>query len=54
MVQAKDIIDSLIPRDPWHHPSNTNRGGRISTVDLLIKVACFVKEEIMFSKVLDW
>jgi hypothetical protein len=25
---------------------NTNRGGRISIVDLLIKVACFVKKFI--------
>jgi hypothetical protein len=23
---------------------NTNRGGRLSTVDLLIKVACFAKK----------
>ncbi len=26
-------------------PGNTNYGGRLSTVDLLIKVACFVKKE---------
>ncbi len=26
-------------------PGNTDRGGRLSTVDLLIKVACFVKKE---------
>ncbi len=25
-------------------PGNTNIGGRLGTVDLLIKVACFVKE----------
>ncbi len=25
-------------------PGRSNRGGRISTVDLLIKVACFVKK----------
>jgi len=24
-------------------PGNTNRGGRLNTVDLLIKVACFVQ-----------
>jgi len=29
-------------------PGNTTGGGRLSTVDLLIKVACFVK--IIFSK----
>ncbi len=26
-------------------PGNTNGGGRLSTADLLIKVACFVKNE---------
>jgi hypothetical protein len=26
-------------------PGNTNYGGRLSTIDLLIKVACFVKKE---------
>ncbi len=25
-------------------PGNTNRRGRVGTVDLLIKVACFVKK----------
>ncbi len=30
-------------------PGNTNWGGRLSTVDLLIKVACFVKTFIIFS-----
>ena len=29
-------------------PGNTNRGGSLSTVDLLIKVACFVKTELYF------
>jgi hypothetical protein len=29
-------------------PGNTNWGGRLSTVDLLIKVACFVEMEIIF------
>jgi hypothetical protein len=29
-----------------HGPWNTNWGGRISTVDLLIKVACYVKHNI--------
>jgi hypothetical protein len=34
---------------------NTNGRGRLSTVDLLIKVACFVKKEIMLalSKAID-
>ncbi len=27
-------------------PGNTNSGGRLSTVDLLIEVACFVKKNI--------
>jgi len=27
---------------------NTNRGARLNTVDLLVKVACFVKENIFF------
>ncbi len=26
---------------------NSNRRGRLSTVDLLIKVACFVKQQVM-------
>jgi hypothetical protein len=29
----------------WPVPGNTNRGGRLGTVFLLIKVACFVKKE---------
>ncbi len=29
----------------WAKPGNTNGGGRLSTADLLIKVACFVKKE---------
>jgi hypothetical protein len=29
--------------------TDTNRVGRHSTVDLLIKVACFVKRKIIFS-----
>ncbi len=44
---------SLGPPDPLYQactglttgPLNTNRGGRLSTVELLIKVACFVKKE---------
>jgi hypothetical protein len=28
-----------------HQPGSTNRGERLSTVELLIKVACFVKKE---------
>jgi hypothetical protein len=32
-------------------PGNTNLRGRLCTVDLLIKVACFVKElVVMFSR----
>jgi len=34
-------------------PGKTNRRGRISTVDLLIKVACFVKEVIFNKKGVD-
>jgi hypothetical protein len=31
-------------------PGNTNRGGRLSTIDLLIEVACFVNiENIIFN-----
>ncbi len=26
------------------YPGNTNSGGRLSTIDLLIKVGCFVKK----------
>jgi hypothetical protein len=32
---------------------NANLGGRLSTVDPLIKVACFVKRGIIFS-ILKW
>jgi hypothetical protein len=32
-------------KSSYDQSGNTNRGGRLSTVDLLIKVACFVKKE---------
>jgi hypothetical protein len=34
----------LLTRDSWVRPGNTNCGGRLSTDDLLIKVACLVKK----------
>jgi hypothetical protein len=30
-------------------PGNTNSRGRLNTVDLLTRVACFVKKKIIFS-----
>jgi hypothetical protein len=30
-------------------PGNTKTRGRLSTIDLLIRVACFARKEIMFS-----
>jgi hypothetical protein len=35
--------------DSDKQPGKTNRRGRLSTIDLLIKVACVVKKQIMFT-----
>ncbi len=35
----------LVQSQKADKPGNTNRVGRLSTVDLLINVACFVKRE---------
>jgi hypothetical protein len=34
----------MIPEQEIPKPGNTNLGGKLSTVDLLIKVTCFVKK----------
>jgi hypothetical protein len=31
-------------REGWMQTGNTNLGGQLSTVDLFLKVACFVKK----------
>jgi hypothetical protein len=33
----------------WSLPGNTNLRGKLSTVDLLTKIACFVKKKIMLA-----
>jgi len=54
------LLQEKAPSLPWKYwtrvkAGNTNGRGRLSTVDLLIKVACFVKKEIMLalSKAID-
>jgi hypothetical protein len=44
-------LDKLIDGSsaPNKQAGNTNRSGRLSTVDLLINVACFVKNKIMLA-----
>ncbi len=47
-------ISLIYTMDPWTskmsmHGSDTNLRGRLSMVDLPIKVACFVEKLIMFS-----
>ncbi len=38
----------------WKKVGNTGRGGRFSTVDLLIKVPCLVKRENIFDIKRNW
>jgi hypothetical protein len=53
MLKSKSAPDSVI--DSFISAGNTNLRGRLSTVDLLIKVASFVKKQIIFtfSKIAD-
>jgi hypothetical protein len=46
VVAPMEGIQSLsIKENEWNNEAgNTNRKGMVSTVDLLIKVACFVKK----------
>jgi hypothetical protein len=48
------IVTITLPKVPRYvkslSPRNTYSRGRLSTVDLLIKVACFVKNKLMFAK----
>jgi hypothetical protein len=41
--------DDVIGQNPYGISGNPNCRGRLSMVDLLIRVACFVKNKIMFS-----
>ena len=43
-VLSRSKRTSLYPRQTILFPGKTNRRGRLSTVGLLIEVACFVKE----------
>ncbi len=38
------LLPGYLPPDVMPKPGNTNRGGRFSTVDLLIKVTSLVKK----------
>ncbi len=53
MLKSKSAPDSVI--DSFIRAGNINIRGRLSTVDLLIKVASFVKKQIIFtfSKIAD-
>ncbi len=44
IVGGMKIMAQLIQKKMTTETGNTNRGGRLSTVDLLIKVGCFVKK----------
>ncbi len=45
MTSGSNTVVEYSTRIPKIEGSNTNSGGRLSIVDLLIKVACFVKKE---------
>ncbi len=49
VVKSKVIISIVVVLSVRVKAGNTNRRGRLSTVDLLTKVACFVKKQIMLA-----
>jgi hypothetical protein len=41
------VIANMVSKFEWVRPGNSKRGGRHSTVDLLIKVRYFVSKEVL-------